>query len=124
MSSNEPRDESNRQMDLIKSVWQRIRTCLEIKKQQIYEEIKNYPHPIPACDQQFNFLLEQRARLSRELARMDETLTDSGTDCIAMIKEMIQSSSFIDDATAQTIRSSLKEGLGRTEQEENRVGNE
>ena len=34
----------------------------------IYEQIKNYPTPIAGCDEQFNFLLEERDRLRNLLA--------------------------------------------------------
>ena len=34
----------------------------------IYEQIKNYPTPITGCDEQFNFLLEERDRLRNLLA--------------------------------------------------------
>ena len=34
----------------------------------IYEQIKNYPTPRAGCDEQFNFLLEERDRLRNLLA--------------------------------------------------------
>ena len=37
----------------------------------IYEQIKNYPTPIAGCDEQFNFLLEERDRL-RDLLATDQ----------------------------------------------------
>jgi hypothetical protein len=40
---------------------------LEAEKRRLYEEIRNYPTPIAACDQQFNHLLEQQARVIAEL---------------------------------------------------------
>ena len=39
----------------------------------IYEQIKNYPTPIAGCDEQFNFLLEERDRLRNLLATEQET---------------------------------------------------
>lgn len=47
---------------------ERIRD-LENERQRVNEEIKNYPTPIPACDAQFNYLLEERARIAQELDR-------------------------------------------------------
>jgi len=48
---------------------------IRIEKQEIaarldtiYEQIKNYPTPIAGCDEQFNFLLEERDRLRNLLA--------------------------------------------------------
>jgi hypothetical protein len=43
---------------------------LEAEKQRLYEEIRNYPTPIAGCDQQFNHLLEQQARVASELSRL------------------------------------------------------
>lgn len=43
---------------------------LEAELARTYEEISNYPPPIPACDEQFNYLLEKRDQLLRELARL------------------------------------------------------
>jgi len=43
---------------------------LEAEKQRLYDEIRNYPTPIAACDQQFNYLLEQHARVTAELDRL------------------------------------------------------
>ena len=46
---------------------------LEDEKRRINEEIRNYPTPIAGCDAQFNVLLEEQAKIVREL----EQLTDS-----------------------------------------------
>ena len=46
------------------------KTQLEAEQRRINEEIKLYPHPIPACDAQFNYLLEERTRIAQELARL------------------------------------------------------
>lgn len=37
------------------------------EKARIEEEIRNYPAPIPACDAQFNYLLERRAEIESAL---------------------------------------------------------
>lgn len=42
------------------------KVCAELET--IYEQIKNYPTPIAGCDEQFNFLLEERDRLLNLLA--------------------------------------------------------
>ena len=59
----------NRQADLalMDSVWNRIRDYLENERHRIYEEIKNYPTPIPACDAQFNYHSRSARILSRNL---------------------------------------------------------
>jgi hypothetical protein len=40
---------------------------LEHQKAKIQDDIRSYPPPIPACDAQFNYLLEKRDRLSIDL---------------------------------------------------------
>lgn len=53
---------------------EQIRAQLEQEKRRINEEINNYPAPIPACDAQFNYLLEERARIFQELSHLDALL--------------------------------------------------
>jgi len=103
------------QMDVIKSAWNKIRTQLENEKARIYQAIGNYPPPIAACDQQFNYLLEEQTRISRELVRLNEATTASLTiaDSIELIDEFIRSSGYVDPEAEQTIRSYLQEGLSR-----------
>src|SRR5689334_17723311 len=50
-----------------KSIWEQ----LEKEKARVYAEIRCYPPPIPACDVQFNYLLEERAKLSQELGQVE-----------------------------------------------------
>ena len=42
-------------------------TELVKRLQSIKDEIKHYPTPIAGCDEQFNFLLSERDRLTKEL---------------------------------------------------------
>jgi hypothetical protein len=49
----------------------RIKALLERERQQLLDEIRTYPTPIPRCDQQFNHLIAQRDLLAQELARLD-----------------------------------------------------
>jgi hypothetical protein len=51
-------------------------TFLEAERQRLYEEIRNYPAPIAGCDEQFNYLLEQQARVVRELNRVRTEIAD------------------------------------------------
>jgi len=69
----------SRQTELafLDSFWKRIKDHLENERQRIYEEIRHYPTPIPACDAQFNYLLEERARIGQELDRL-KTLSKEG----------------------------------------------
>jgi hypothetical protein len=117
MSSMESPDAINRKMDLVKSVWEAIRTHLENAKNQLYEQIRNYPRPIPACDQHFNYLLQERTRILRELGRMDGAFQESltRTDSLELIDAFIKSSSYLGGDAGQRIRSSLKERLSTLE---------
>ncbi len=41
-----------------------LRASLEARRKQLDDEIRAYPTPIPRCDAQFNFLIEERARIA------------------------------------------------------------
>lgn len=47
-----------------------LQTDLQSRREAIIEQIRAYPPPIPACDAQFNYLLEQRDLLAVELNRL------------------------------------------------------
>lgn len=53
-----------------------LRDRLQKAKKLILEEIRNYPRPIAGCDQQFNYLLEERDRISGELSRIASVRSD------------------------------------------------
>lgn len=57
-----------------RSHWGKIQAHLESEQHRIYVEIKNYPKPIPACDVQFNDLLEQRDGIAAEMDRLQQTM--------------------------------------------------
>ena len=45
-------------------------TAVVERLQRIKDEIKRYPRPIAECDEQFNFLLSERDRLTLELTEI------------------------------------------------------
>lgn len=51
--------------------WNEVRAALEARRNALNEEIAGYPAPVPGCDAQFNHLLEERARIAKELGRLD-----------------------------------------------------
>jgi hypothetical protein len=57
--------------------WARLRAAIEALLDEATRDIRAYPPPIPACDAQFNHLLELRQGLPGELARLD-ALTRAG----------------------------------------------
>ena len=48
------------------------RVRLEAEAKRIQAEISSYPAPIAGCDEQFDYLLERRSQVRRELARLVE----------------------------------------------------
>jgi hypothetical protein len=98
---------------LLESVWTKISSYLENERERIYEEIKNYPRPIPACDAQFNYLLEERTCLADELNRMYEASEESlrSHNSIKLVEEFITSSRYLNTEAKQRLLSYLKAGL-------------
>lgn len=76
----------------VQSIWHEIKEQLAAKKQQVIAEINEYPPPIPACDQQFNFLLEERTRLTRLVREVDAVFTENLSDA----NSVTRLASFID----------------------------
>jgi len=104
-----------RGVELAKSAWRQIADCLENRKARVYEEIKNYPTPITACDQQFNHLLDQLAKVCGELARMRRAASESSTsgDAMEVMRAFLESADFLDDELKQRIGSVLQSALDR-----------
>ena len=119
MPSPPPENATRRPMelDLVKSLWKSIGTRLESQRDRNYEQISDYPTPIAGCDEQFNYLLEQRDMIARELVRMDEVSEAclTRTERMELIDAFIRSSSCIDDEAARKIRSCLTEGIAELE---------
>jgi hypothetical protein len=105
-------DGPRREAEVSGFVWQQIRLVLERERDRIYEEITTYPPPIPACDAQFNHLLEQRERVSRDLARVNEAaqLPGSLAACGELLDEMVAGSGLIAADAEQKLRSYLRVG--------------
>lgn len=99
--------------DRIKFLWNRIKRHLEEERHRIYREIRNYPPPIPACDAQFNHLLEQRKRISQELAELERLSNQHLTpeQHMESIDRFITSSICINTQTDPEIRSHFKEAF-------------
>ncbi len=61
------------------SDWGALRARLERMQEAVAAEIRTYPGPIPACDAQYNHLLERREALSEALARLDAARKDGSS---------------------------------------------
>jgi hypothetical protein len=66
--------------------WSAVRRRLLALVQEVAEEIRSYPAPIPACDAQFNRLLELRRLLPEELARLEAAARNPATTVEAFIR--------------------------------------
>ena len=61
------------------SDWDALRARLARMRAAVAAEINAYPPPIPACDAQFDHLLERREALSAALARLDAARKDGAS---------------------------------------------
>ena len=94
----------------LEPILHKIKALLETKRFGISEEIRKYPAPIPGCDQHFNYMLEERARISDELNRVVKLFAaQSGRRVrIEAIDEFVRSSPDLDDDAKRAIRSCLE----------------
>lgn len=104
-----PSDDDNRnkaKINIVESAWNRIRVDLENQRDRINHEIGLYPTPIAGCDQQFNYLLEQRAGISAECRRLNEAQNQSlgARDPLNVLDDFIRSSNYIEQAVGSAIR--------------------
>jgi hypothetical protein len=60
--------------DRIDGLSRELQRWLTRVRETLAAEIRSYPTPIPRCDAQFNYLVEQRDRLSRVLTDLDIAL--------------------------------------------------
>jgi hypothetical protein len=102
---NSPGEISRLERGWLESISKEIQTRLESEERRIYEEIKNYPKPIPACDAQFNFLLEERTRIAAEIQRLHETIHagKKSKDPAGLITDFLLSCPYLDAESTQKI---------------------
>ena len=93
-------------MSDIQTTVQDLITTLESQRNQILDEIRRYPPPIPACDAQFNYLLEKRDRLSVDLNRLHNL--SQGDDLADELAQFISQSTVIHDDLKQRFCLSLQ----------------
>ena len=92
-----------------------LREYLERAKRSVDEEIASYPKPIPRCDAQFNYLYEQRTRLSRALERATSGLADDGSmdGLVGSIMSFVESAPYSDEAEERDLKARLRADLLR-----------
>ena len=83
----------------------------EKQRIRINKEIGNYPAPIPACDAQFNYLLDERSRVSAELKRIDTLISQSRSGAIGpeIIEELGRLSNRIDKEPADRLKAVISQ---------------
>lgn len=83
-----------------------IHRHLENEMRRVREEIRNYPAPIPACDAQFNFLLEEREAISLELIRARELMDEDSNSEFSrrFVDAFLDSSAYLGDSEKKEIR--------------------
>ena len=113
MSSSDNENRIAAKTDAVRSAWTRIRVDLENQRDRINHEIGLYPAPIAGCDQQFNYLLEQRAGISAEYRRLNEAESQSlrAEDPFKVLDDFIRSSRIIEQDAGSAIRRFMAEAL-------------
>ncbi len=99
----------NSAIALVELLRQEIQNHLEKEKQRIFDEILYYPPPIPACDVQFNFLLEDRSNITQELRRVREISERGASDFeqLKSLREFVESSQYFDNLLTARLMSDL-----------------
>lgn len=91
----------------VDSAWAMIHQHLQEESRRVHREIRNYPTPIPACDAQFNYLLEEREALSSELIKVRELINQhaDSEDARISIDAFLDFSNYLGDSAKKEIRS-------------------
>jgi hypothetical protein len=97
--------------DLLGSICAEIRNLLDGKRLELATEIRRYPPPIPACDAHFNYLLEERAKVTHEISCMDELSGSliTGANAASLIRAFVNGCAYLDSTAKQGFRKRLDE---------------
>lgn len=89
----------------IEALWNAAHAHLVRKKASIAAEILDYPFPIPACDAQYNYLLEQRDLVNQQLRQLHVLLenTEEPASTLAQLKAMAAASPLFDRETRRIL---------------------
>ena len=98
-------------MESLKSICDDIRQHVVSRKRLVDEEIRTYPTPIPRCDAQFNFLLDEQIKLSDLLRRLPLAAENLPSDSYFEVIENFITSSETNDDAELTFRSQVKARL-------------
>jgi hypothetical protein len=96
-----------------------LRDLLVRGKRSADAEIRSYPTPIPRCDAQFNYVYEQRARLTEWLNRVSLALDGESdgvaSELIGALAEFAASEPVGESAEEQDLRRRIAMELARPE---------
>lgn len=89
----------------LRAAWGEIETQLAARLAEVKDEIRHYPGPIPACDAQFNHLLEQRSGILQALRRA-RSLAQSAAppDGQRALQAFVESCPYLDRADIRALR--------------------
>src|SRR6266705_771786 len=105
--------------DLAEGLGALVSSCLELRdhlqtaKRLVDEQIRDYPKPIPRCDAQFNYLYEQRNRLSAALDEANIAIDARGApDLETWVTNILSCAPWSDDEPERELRQRLRDRLG------------
>ena len=58
--------------DPMDAAWAELRSRLELRSRELYEEVRAYPRPIARCDEQLTKAIEERDAAFRRLRRAND----------------------------------------------------
>ena len=98
---NSKQSDTNTTIDstTITLTWAEIESLLASRLATVEHEIRQYPAPIPACDAQFNHLLEERSIIPQEISRARPAVnaSESLSEARRALDEFIASCPYTDD---------------------------
>jgi hypothetical protein len=97
----------------LERLWIDLRDHLQRTGESLNLEIRSYPTPIAACDEQLTELLERRAMVLNELRRMEalETRGALPRDQLAVIEMFITSRGYSRDEAEADLKAHLADGV-------------
>jgi hypothetical protein len=75
-------------------------------KHVLDDEIRGYPTPIPRCDAQFNFLYQQRTRLSQDLLQSGAAAASDAAPATLLnfIRHFVDAAPYTEDPEEHALR--------------------
>jgi hypothetical protein len=97
----------------LERLWMDLREHLQRTGESLNLEIRGYPTPIAACDEQLTELLERRTMVLDGLRRMDALATSGASphDKLAVIEMFITSRGYTRDEVEADLKAHLADGV-------------